>query len=564
MLNNSSPPNLDNSSELLARLFNQYKRNNRVIISISVAGIIIFLLVALAFPFRDKIFNRLYPKPGSQASACSGNTQVPANRGGFVFTGGDLEQAVSSLQTSLYDAYDFNLGPKKSFYILGRYAQNQSDPLGMRLLMEDNLSNVDFKGLRGQNPAGWNVAAGEDGSATIDVESKNAAGGGTSLKLSSNKSNLSQVSQVFKKKVLQGQFVIFGGWVKTASQTDVNFSIQNSESPFGEFGVADTSKIEPNKWTYVTGYGKVPEGITNFHLVLQVKGVGKTAWYNGVEAAVVSPDQNQAIAKLVLQRCGSVWMIDDAPGWEQSSSSPFMKPLSSDAYALIYNAFYTLIKSSDPSAKVLPGGLMGAPVVFDGSSGYSPQSFLESFRASYKSFFDSEPPVDALGIRYLATDQNRWSGSEDFENYLTKLRGYMDKVVEWKDKPIWITRLGVSRNAPNGGVDFLQAATKFLVNNNLNIEKWFWYDTCGYNSQMAPLFESSNKICSWPMKLTALGQAYVTANATPTPAPTQSSTPTSLPNLAGSTSTPSASVAPTPISTDSGKLQEGTPSGTNP
>lgn len=567
MTNNSSPPNLDNPNDLLMRLFNQYKRNNRVIVSISVVGIILFLLVALAFPFRDKLFNRLYPKSQSQASACSGNLQVPDNRAGFVFTGGDLEQAISSLQTSLYDAYDFNLGPKKSFYILGKYAQNQSDPLGIRLLMENNLSNADFKGLRGQNPAGWSVLTSEDGTASVDIESENSINGGTSVKLSGNKSSLAQVSQVFKKGVLPGQFVVFGSFVKAAAQVDVKLLVQNSEAPYQEFGTADTSIIEPGKWTYIVGYGKVPEGVSGFQLTLQVKGTGKTAWYNGAEAAVVSPDQNQTIANLVLQRCGSVWMIDDAPGWEQNSSSPFMKPLSSDIYALIYSQFYTLIKNNDPSARILPGGLMGAPIIFDNKTGYSPQSFLDSFRASYKNFFASEPPIDALGIRYLANDQNRWSGSTDFVNYFTKLRDYMDKVPDWKGKPIWITRLGVSKNAPNSGVDFLQATTEFLIKNNLNIERWFWYDTCGINQQMAPLFVSNNKICSWPMKLTPLGQAYVTANATPTPSPSPIVTSAPLPTQTGSISTPSATLAPVPNpaptqeSTSSSKLQEGTASG---
>lgn len=214
---------------------------------------------------------------------------------------------------------------------------------------------------------------------------------------------------------------------------------------------------------------------------------------------------------------------------------------------------------------------MGAPVVFDSKSGYSPKGFLDSFRSSYKNFFNSEPPVDALGIRYLATGQNRWQGAGDLENYLAKLRNYMDQVPDWKGKPIWISRLGVSKNAPSEGVDFVNAAGKFLVNNNLNIEKWFWYDTCGQSPELSPLFVSSNKICSWPMKLSALGEAYLLANATPTPIPTPSPTPTPAPTAASTpTTAPAATATPVPstpaptnTSTSSATLENaGTSSGT--
>lgn len=576
MMDNSSQPKLDDSYDLLTRLFKQYKRNNRVFVSISVAGMILFLLMALAFPFRNKIFERFYPKPKSQAAACSGDTQIPSNRAGFIFTGGDLGQAISGLRTSLYDAHDLNLGPRKSFFVIGRYAQNQADPLGLRLLAENNLGNIDFKGLRGQKPNGWDVLTDGDGNVSIDAGetvNENKSNIETSAKLANNNGNSTQISQVFKKEVSEGQIIIFGSWVKVADAADIKISVQNAQSPNQEFGSADTANIEQNKWNYVVGFGKVPAGVTNFQLVLKVTGKGKEAWFSSAVAAG-SSDQNQTVADLVLQRCGSAWMIDDAPGWEQNSSSPFMKPVSAEIYSLVYHQFYTLIKNIDPSARVLPGGLMGAPVVFDNKNGYSPKAFLDGFRTSYKNFFNSEPPIDALGIRYLAVDQNRWTGSTDFENYLTKLRDYMDQVSDWQGKPIWITRLGVAKNAPNEGVDFLKAATKYLVNNDLNIEKWFWYDTCGYNSQMSPLFLSSNKICSWPMKLSALGQAYVDANVTPTPTPVPSSaaSPTSQ---AVSTSTPSATLAPTvnpvsnpsivvPTSSTSGKLQEGTPSGTNP
>lgn len=536
----------------VAKIFKQYRDSNKYIVPISVTGLLIFLIIALAFPFKDRIFERLYPKPKSQAAVCSSGSQIPSNRAGFVFTGGDLQQAISALQTPLYYSFDLSLGQDRSVYIIGRYAQNQADPLGLKLLMENNLSNADFRGLPGKTPSGWNVANNQEGSAAVDRLLENTMSGGTSIKLSDN-----QVTQTFKKAVSPGQMVVFGSWVKTGSPANVKVSIQNAESPNQDFGAAD-NKIEPDSWTYVTGYGKVPPDVTSFQLALKVSGTGNTALFGSVAAAVINPDQNQAITDLVLQRCGSAWMIDDGPGWEQTFSSPFMKPVSANIYALLYHQFYTLIKNADPSAKVLPGGLMGAPVVFDSKDGYSPQLFLDNFRSSYRNFFNSEPPIDALAIRYLATESNRWSGAGDLEGYLGKLRTYIDQVPDWKDKPIWISRLAVSTNAPNGGVDFMEAAVKFLAGNTLNIEKWFWYDTCGFNSQLASLFVSRNKICSWPMKLTALGEAYLQANATPTPAPTLVSVQTATPSATVVPTPTPVPATPTPVSTSSGILQNET------
>src|SRR3990172_13167794 len=86
----------------VAKIFKQYKDSNKFIVPISVTGLLIFLIVALAFPFKDRIFDRLYPKPKSQAAVCSGSLRIPSQRSGFVFTGGDMGQAISSLNTPLY------------------------------------------------------------------------------------------------------------------------------------------------------------------------------------------------------------------------------------------------------------------------------------------------------------------------------------------------------------------------------------------------------------------------------------------------------------------------------
>lgn len=570
MQDDFEPPKLNFPNNPLKKLFGAEKRNTKLAITLSAVGLIIFLLVALLFSFKNQIFERFFPKSRIGAAACTNTIQIPSNRGGFVFTGGDLEQAISSLSTPLYYTNDLNLGPQKSIFTIGKYIQNQSDPLGLRILMENNLSNADFKGQQGQAPAGWNTANTQAGTASIDVEAivQNTASKGTSINLSNNQNQTgTQIAQVYKKSVAEGQFIVFGAWVKAETSNDAKIVVQNSQSPYQQFGVADTSNIKPNKWTYVIGFGKVPTGVTNFQVALLNEGKGSTVSFQSVSVAALLSDISQTLSDLVLARCGGVWMVDDGMGYDATYSEPFLNPLLIDVYVLLYHQYYTQIKTIDPSAKVLPGGIMGSPIAFDNTNGYGPKIWLDNFRTSYKNFFGTEPPIDMLAIRYLATSSQQWLDSKDMENYLTSLRNYMDNVLGWKRTQIWISRLGVSSSAPNGGVDFVNATMKFLTNNSLNVEKWFWYDTCGINSQLNSLFISNNKICSWPMKLNALGQAYLSANAMPTATPTPiivtttstpsatiaaTATPTSVPTAIPNSPTPISTVSATPESTSGG------------
>lgn len=537
-----------------ASVWKRYRRNTRLIIALSVLGIVLFLTIALIVPFRDRFFNLLYPKPKTQAAACSVSSQISDKKYGFVYTGGDLSQMMENLQTPLYYTYDASLGPQKQIFMVGRYANNFADPLGLKLLMGGSLSNAEFKGLWGQVPAGWNVlTSGGSGQVAVDTAEVNTISGGTSVKITNNLSpSGTQITQVFKKDVTSGQYVVFGSWVKTDNPESVKIVLQNGQAPYEEFGEL-TTRVESRNWNYVYGYGRVPEKISNFQLVLRVVGPNTSAWFDEASVVVLGNPPNQAFSDMVLERCGSAWFVDHEQGWEQTYSDKVMKPLDPEIYSLLYSQFYSAIKNVDPAAVVMPGGLAASGGAFDQTGSYSPKTFLESFRKSYRKFFNSEPPLDSLDIHYLASDQDKWLGIEDLKKYLGKLRIYLDEVPEWKGKPIWVGKLGVARQAPSGGVDFIKAATAFLNSNELNITKWFWFDTCGFNPHLASLFETNNKLCSWPAKLTALGQAYVNENLTPTPtsAPTLTPTPTPTPTLAPSptvvspTATVSATLAPT-------------------
>lgn len=51
----------------VGKFFRQQKKSTRLAVIVSLIGVILFLLVATTFPFKDKLFSLLYPKPSSKA-----------------------------------------------------------------------------------------------------------------------------------------------------------------------------------------------------------------------------------------------------------------------------------------------------------------------------------------------------------------------------------------------------------------------------------------------------------------------------------------------------------------
>lgn len=540
----------------LDQYISEDNRKTKLIVILSALGIVLFLVAAISLPFKDQLFNLLYPKPRSQAGVCDGKSSIPAVRSGFVYTGGDLNQEITALNTSLYYTYDSSLGPGKQVHMIGKYTANYADPLSLSLLMGDNLSNTEFKGLGGKIPAGWTfLTAGGSGEAEVETATEHTIDSQTSVRIINHKSpSGTQLAQSFKETIKEGDMVVFGTWVKTSTPEAVKFFLQEDKASYREFS-QNISSIKSGKWNFILGYGQVPAGITNFQLVLRVTGQENTAWFDRPVAVVIHGKSNQVLAKLVSERCGSAWFIDNEPGIDATTDPYMMEPVSAEVYALIYQQFYQTIKEADSAAVVLPGGLT--------------TTFLDAWRSASKKFFNTEPALDALNIHYLASSSNQWSDESDLQKYLAELNSYMSAVPGWQGKPIWISQLGVSSAAPGGGVDFLKASLKFLEGNNLNIAKWFWFDTCGLNSNLSPLFEAKNKICSWPNKLTKLGKAYVVPKPTPTsiPSVTPSSSSTSSAQIQAPTPTATAlpTLIPSPVSTASASTlpapEEASPTG---
>src|SRR3972149_9267774 len=54
--------------DFLNKFFLESSKKTRVVVSISTIGVVLFLVIASLFPFKDQLFNILYPKPVSKAA----------------------------------------------------------------------------------------------------------------------------------------------------------------------------------------------------------------------------------------------------------------------------------------------------------------------------------------------------------------------------------------------------------------------------------------------------------------------------------------------------------------
>lgn len=77
------PSNLDP----LKKIIDQNNRKNRLTILLSLIGVIIFILIAVMAPFKDRLFSSLYPKPKSQAQEITTNQNLVITYRGKICSG---------------------------------------------------------------------------------------------------------------------------------------------------------------------------------------------------------------------------------------------------------------------------------------------------------------------------------------------------------------------------------------------------------------------------------------------------------------------------------------------
>jgi hypothetical protein len=139
--------------------------------------------------------------------------------------------------------------------------------------------------------------------------------------------------------------------------------------------------------------------------------------------------------------------------WNEPNNATFWQPeVNAAAYTANLVAAYAAIKSVDPAAFVISGGL--APEVTDGTN-ISPIDFLTAMYAN-----GAKGSFDALGYHpysfpALPDTYESWSGWSQMAQTNPSLRSVMTSNGD-STKQIWITEVG----APSGGPDGVGQATQ--------------------------------------------------------------------------------------------------------
>src|SRR3972149_8175563 len=93
--------------EFLNKLSAKENRTVLLLVLVAVVGILIFILTSATFPFKDLLFNRLFPKPPSKAATVFPNDPEP---GAYVFDG--WVRSIFATNNAVYFGGDFtHMGP---------------------------------------------------------------------------------------------------------------------------------------------------------------------------------------------------------------------------------------------------------------------------------------------------------------------------------------------------------------------------------------------------------------------------------------------------------------------
>ncbi len=161
--------------------------------------------------------------------------------------------------------------------------------------------------------------------------------------------------------------------------------------------------------------------------------VGTPPWESGSGAANVpprNPADYASILHTIAQRWAGkvaayeIWNEEDAPLWWAGGPDP-------TAYVRLLQASYTAVKSADPNAAVVLGGLTG-----------NDYNFLQSvYQAGGKGYFDAigvhtDTACNTSSPDLVLRDAN---GRLDPDSFLGYREVHATEVANGDDKPIWMT-----------------------------------------------------------------------------------------------------------------------------
>lgn len=207
------------------------------------------------------------------------------------------------------------------------------------------------------------------------------------------------------------------------------------------------------------------------------------------------------IASLIITGgyTGQVWEIGNEPNWY-----PYIYP---GLYAYQYQLYYDHIKSLDPTARIMPGGIvpMGTMTFCFGHEWV--EEWLDAFLAH-------DPAIDVWGLHPYATTFTPQASISEIEWFRAELdeRGY-------GETPIWLTEFGWGNWSPHDPADIAQYAAGMghwlnWHHGEQNIERWFWWGVLAGGQGMG----SGGLFSAAPYSyetMTVVGSAYFTARNEP-------------------------------------------------
>jgi hypothetical protein len=155
--------------------------------------------------------------------------------------------------------------------------------------------------------------------------------------------------------------------------------------------------------------------------------------------------------------------------WNEPNNASFWRPKANPAaYTAYLVAAYAAIKSVDPTAFVISGGL--APEVTDGTN-ISPVDFLTAMYAN-----GAKGSFDALGYHpysypALPNSYESWSGWSQMAQTIPSIRSVMTSNGD-SAKQVWITEVGAPSGGPDGVGQAAQASALTQAVANARATSW--------------------------------------------------------------------------------------------
>jgi hypothetical protein len=148
----------------------------------------------------------------------------------------------------------------------------------------------------------------------------------------------------------------------------------------------------------------------------------------------------EALRSAAQKRPGSYWLIGREP------NVPGNDPQAAAQYAEALRYYHRVIKEADPTAKLVGPNTLNWSETCRACPGFDQgRAWADAFRAAYQRLTGEEPPLDVWGIQVadLNWEQLPMVNWGRLADQLVELRGYLDEIPQFQDKPIWVTEFAI-------------------------------------------------------------------------------------------------------------------------